>query len=73
MKIIQGTKPYGRQCNILLDAMVAIIKYNKITIDHDSYIKNFSYVTVYYLIVITDAVLKTTNNETAFPEIARVF
>ena len=42
MDVIQVTKPAGRQCNILLDAEVTIIKYNNITIDHAIYIKFFS-------------------------------
>ena len=48
-------------------------KYKKITIDHDIYIKCFSYGTVSYLTVYTDDVLNTTNNENAFPELTRVF
>ena len=70
---IQGTKPSGRQYNRLLDAVVTIIKYNKSTIDHAIYIKVFYDVTVYYLTVSTDDVINTTNNETSFPEITRVF
>ena len=34
MNGIQGTKTSGRQWNRLLDAVVAIIKYKKSTIDH---------------------------------------
>ena len=34
MNIIQGTKIAGRQWNIILDAVVTILKYNKGTIDH---------------------------------------
>ena len=53
--------------------MVTIIKYKKITIDNAIYIKLFSGVTVYYFTVYTYDVLNTTNNETEFPEITRVF
>ena len=49
------------------------MKYKKITIDHDIYIKVFSDETVSYITVSTDDILNTTNNETAFTEIRRVF
>ena len=62
----------GIQCNILLDAVVTIIKYKKSTIDHDIYIKVFTDGTVSYLTVSTYDVLSTTNNENAFPELTRV-
>ena len=39
---IMGTKPAGIQWNYLLDEVVTILKYNKITIDHAIYIKVFS-------------------------------
>ena len=39
MNVIQGTKPAGRQCNRLLDAVVTIFEYKKSTIDHAIYIK----------------------------------
>ena len=42
MNGIQGTKPAGQQWNRLLDAVVVILKYNKITIYHAIYIKVFS-------------------------------
>ena len=48
-----------------------LMKYKKITIDHAIYIKVFSVVT--YLTVSTYDVLSTTNNETEFPELRRVF
>ena len=73
MNGIQGTKLAGRKWNRLLDAVATIIKYKKITIDHDIYIKVFADVTVSYLTVSTDAFLNTTNNENAFPETTRVF
>ena len=53
--------------------MVTILKYKKNTIDHAIYTKVISDGTVSYLKVSTDDVLKTTNNETAFPELTRVF
>ena len=53
--------------------MVTILKYNKITIYHAIYIKIFSYREVYYLTVSNDDVLNTTNNETSFTELTRVF
>ena len=52
--------------------MVTIIKYKKITIDNDIYIKVLSDGTVSCLTVSTDDVLNTTNNEKAFPE-QRIF
>ena len=73
MNVIQGKKPAGRQCNRLLDSMVTIIKYKKSTIDHDIYIKLFTYGTVYYPTVSTDDVLFATNNETSFSELTRFF
>ena len=73
MNVIQGTKAAGQQWNILLDVVVTNIKYNKITIVHDIYIKVFTDGTVSYLIVYTDDVLNATNNETAFTELKEVF
>ena len=64
MNITQGTKPALQQWNILLDAVVTILKYNKITIDQAVYIKVFSDEIVSHLTVSTDDVLNTTNNET---------
>ena len=64
MNVLQGTKPSGRQCNRLLDAVVKIIKYNRITIDHAIYIKFFSDVTVPYLTFSTNDFLDITNDET---------
>ena len=64
MNGIQGGKTYGRQWNRLLDAAITILKYKKIKIDHDIYIKVFSDKTVYYLTVSTDDGINTTNNET---------
>ena len=54
MNVIQGTKPDGRQWNRLLDTVVTMLKYKKITIDDDIYIKVFYDGTVYYLKVSTD-------------------
>ena len=53
--------------------MVTIIKYKKSTIDHSIYIKSFSYGTVSYLTVSAYDVINTTNNDTAFTELRRVF
>ena len=53
--------------------MVKIIKYNKITIYHNIHIKVSSDGPVYYLTVSTDNVINNNNNETASPEITRVF
>ena len=41
MNGIQGANPAGRKWNRLLDAVVTILKYKKITIDHAIYIKVF--------------------------------
>ena len=68
---IQGTNPARRQLNILLDAVVTIIKYKKITIEHAVYIKVFTGGTISYLTVSTDDVFDTTNNQNAFPELPR--
>ena len=57
MNGIQGTKPAGRKWNILLDA----------------YIKVLTGGTVSYLTVSNYYVINTTNNETEFPELTRVF
>ena len=64
MNGIQGEKIDGRQLNRLLYVMVTVIKYKKITIDHDIYIKVLSDGTFSNLKVYTDDVLNTTNNET---------
>ena len=42
----QGTKQSGIQWNILLEAVVTVMKYKKITIDNAIYIKIFSDKTV---------------------------
>ena len=64
MNGIQVTKKTRRQWNILIDAVITIIKYKKVTIDHIIYIKFSTDGTVYYLKISTDYVLNTTNNET---------
>ena len=69
MNGIQGTKPAGIQCNILLDAVVTVLKYKKSIIDHAIYIKFFTDGTVSYLTVSTYDVLNNINNDTAFPEL----
>ena len=66
-------KPAGRQRNQLLDAVVTIIKYKKITIYYVIYIKVFSDGTLSYTKVSTDDVLNNNNNETEFPELIIVF
>ena len=71
MNGIQGTTLAGRQWNRLLDAVVTILKYIKITINHVIYIKVFSDVTVSFITVSTNDVINTTNNETAFIELER--
>ena len=73
MNGIQGTKTAGQQWNRLLDAVVTIIKYKKITVDHAIYIKGLSDVTVSCLTVSNYDALDTTNNETSFPELTIVF
>ena len=50
-----------------------MIKYKKITIDHAIYIIVLSYITVSYLTVSTDDLIKTTNNDTSCTELTRVF
>ena len=72
MNGIQGTKPAGRKCNRLIDAVVTIISYKKRKNYHAIYIKVLSDGTVSYLTVSTDDVLNTTNNENSFPELTRV-
>ena len=73
MNGIKGTKPAGQKWNQLLDAVVKIIKYKKIIIDHAVYIKFFSNVKMSYLTVSTNDVLNTNNIETAFTELAGIF
>ena len=73
MNVIQGRKPDVRQWNRLLDAVTTIIEYKISTICHVIYIKVFDDVTVSYLKVSNNDVLKTNNNENAFPELKRVF
>ena len=73
MNGIKGKKPSGRQWNRLLYTVVKIIKYKKITIDHDIYIKVLYDGTVSYLTVSNDDILNTTNNETVFTEIKQGF
>ena len=51
--------------------MLIILKYNKITIEYAIYIKVFTDVRVFYLIIYTDDIINTINNDTAFPELTR--
>ena len=53
--------------------MFTILKYKKGTIDHAIYIKVLSDGTVSYLMVSTGDVLKTSNKDTAFPELGWFF
>ena len=73
MNGIKGTNPAGIQLNPLLDEVVTILKYNKITIDHAIYIKVFSDWTLSYLAFSTGVVLNTTNNDTSITELIKVF
>ena len=73
MNVIQGTKTSGLQRNRLLDSVITILKYKKITIDHAICIKVFSDVIVPFFTVSTDDVLNTNNNETGCPELTRSF
>ena len=73
MNVIQGGKQAGIKWNRLLDTVVTILKYKKSTIYHAIYIKVFSDGTVSYPTVYNDDVLNNTNNETALPELTRVF
>ena len=68
MNGIQGTNTYGRKWNRLLDAVVTIIKYKKIKIDYNIYIKVFTDGIVLYLKVSTYDALNTTTNETSVTE-----
>ena len=72
MSVIIETKPYGQQFNRILDAVVTIFKYKKITIDHTIYIKVLSDVKMSYFTVSNDNVLNTNNNEISFTEITIV-
>ena len=69
----QGNKLTGRKWNRFLDAVVTIIKYKNIAVDHAIYIKFFTDGTVSSLTFSTDDVLNTNNSETEFPEPNRVF
>ena len=53
--------------------MFTTLKYNKSKIDHAIFIKVISDVTVSYLTVSNDDVINTTNNETEFTELTRVY
>ena len=73
MNGIHGTKPARLQWNRILYAVVTILKYKKRTIYYAIYIKVLYDGTVSYITVSTDYILNTNNNETAFPELRRVF
>ena len=68
-----SNKTSWKKWNRLLDAVVPILKYKKITICHAIYINVFTDRTVSYLAVSNENVLNTTNNETAFPELTIFF
>ena len=72
MNGIQGTKSSVKKLNWLLDAVVKIVEHKKNTIDN-IWIKVFSDGTVTYLKVSTDDFLNTTNKDTYFTEIRKVF
>ena len=61
--------PIQKQWNQTLDAVVTILKYKKITINHAIYIKVLSYGIVSYLKVSIGDVLNTTNHDIAFPDL----
>ena len=63
MNGIKGTKPAGRKWNIILYAVVTVLKYKKMKINHAIYIKSFTDGTVSYLTVSTKDVINTTNND----------
>ena len=73
MNGIKVKKPPLQQCNRLLDAVVTILKYNEITINHAIYTKAFYDVNVSYPTVSIDDVINTTNNKTAFTELRKCF
>ena len=68
-----GKKPSGRQCNRLIDVVVAIMKYKIFTIDHSIYIKVFPDRTVSYLTVSNGDVLNDNNNDTEFSKPRRFY
>ena len=68
-----GNKTSRNKWNQLLDEVVTIIEYKKSITDHEIYINVFSDVTVSYIIVSTDDIFNTTDIETEFPELTRVF
>ena len=73
MNGIQGTKPSGRKWNYFLDAVVTIIKHNKIKIDNSIYINIFSDGKISCLTFLLVDVTNTTNNEKEFTKLTRVF
>ena len=68
MNGIQLAKSVWRKWNILLNAVVTILNYNKSTIDHAIYIKVFSD----EITVSVGGVINTTNDETKFSELTIV-
>ena len=72
MNGIRGTNPAGRQCNRILDLVVTIIKYKKISIGREIYINLFTDCNISYITVSTDYVLDTTNKVKDFSELRKV-
>ena len=72
MNGIEGGNHPGKHLIWIIDKVVTIAKYKKITIYHAIYIKVFYGGTLSCLTVSTDGYLNTTNNETWFPELWRV-
>ena len=70
---MQGTKPARQQWNQILDSVVTILKYKKITIYHVIYIKEFYGGILYDLTVSNDDVINTTTNQTVFPKLRRKY
>ena len=73
MDVIQGGKPSVLQWNMILFAVVKIMKYKKSTIDHNICIKVLSDGNVSYIMVSADVVLNTTTNETEITKLRKCF
>ena len=63
---MQVTKSTGQQLNRLLYDVVKILAYNKVTINHDIYVKLFFIGVVSYLTVSTNGVFSTNNYNELF-------
>ena len=73
MNGIKGTKPFMQKCDQLLDAVVVVLKYNKINIYHAIYIKVLYDGTVSIIMVYKYGVINNTSNDTEFTEPRRFF